>query len=136
MDRLIASGTASADESSFGEETDARGRIAKAWLSGRVYTASGAVLSVEKRFGVSYLRGRARVRTAEYRYHAWLPGPPRRDLFRYDNCHGGPDTLHRHGYGADGRELEAIPVAHAELPWLREVIEEAQRLGAEASAAR
>ena len=56
------------------------------------------------------------VRTGEYRYHAWLPGPPRRDLFRYDNCHGGLDTLHRHGYGPDGRELDPQPVTHADLP--------------------
>ena len=108
MDRLIASGIVSADEAEFGEETDARGGIARAWLIGRIRTASGA----------------------------WLPGPPRRDLFRYDNCHGGLDTLHRHGYGADGREEEPAPVAHAALPWLSEAIEEAHRLGAAVSAAR
>ena len=131
MDRLIESGTVRTDELSFGEEKNARGEIAGATLSGRVRTASGAVLEVEKRFGVRYLRGRAQVRTVEYRYHAWLPGRSRRHLFRYDNHRGGP---RRHGYGADGRELEAEPVA--DLPWLSEVIEEAQRLGAEASAAR
>ena len=131
MARLIESGTVHADELIFGEERNARGEIAGATLGGRVRTASGAVLEVEKRFEVSYLRGRARVRTAEYRYHAWLPGRSRRHLFRYDNHRGGP---RRHGYGADGRELEAEPVAN--LPWLSEVIEEAQRLGEEASAAR
>ena len=130
MDRLIASGVVIADESDFEEETDARGEITEAELSGRVYTSSGAVLSPEKEFEVRYRRGRAEVRTREYRYHAWLPGPPRRDLFRYDNCHGGLDTLHRHGYAPDGRELDPLPVAHADLPWLSEVIEEAQRLGA------
>ena len=136
MDRLIASGIVSADEAEFGEETDARGEIGKARLGGRVHTASGAVLSVEKEFEVRYRRGRAEVRTVEYRYHTWLPGPPRRDLFRYDNCHGGLDTLHRHGYGADGREEEPVPAAHAALPWLSEAIEEAHRLGAASSAAR
>ena len=130
MDRLIASGVVIADESDFKEVTNARGEIVRASLIGRVHTACGAVLSPEKDFEVRYRRGRPEVRTSEYRYHAWLPGPPRRDLFRYDNCHGGLDTLHRHGYGPDGRELDPLPVAHAALPWLSEVIEEAQRLGA------
>ena len=130
MARLIAAGVVVADESTFREETDSRGEITEAGLIGRVHTAGGAVLSVEKDFEVRYRRGRVEVQTSEYRYHAWLPGPPLRDLFRYDNCHGGLDTLHRHGYGPDGRELAPRPVAHAGLPWLSEVIEEAQRLGA------
>ena len=130
MDRLIASGVVIADESDFAEVTGARGEIARAKLTGRIHIAGGVVLNVSKIFEVRYRRGRLEVRTDEYRYHAWLPGPPRRDLFRYDNCHGGLDTLHRHGYGPDGRELDPLPVAHADLPWLSEVIEEAQRLGA------
>ena len=67
------------------------------------------MLNVSKLFTVRYRRGRPEVRTREYRYHAWLPGPPRLDLFRYDNCHGGLGTLHRHGYGPDGRELDPLP---------------------------
>ena len=130
MDRLIASGVVTADESDFEEEPDARGGIARARLIGRVHIAGGTVLNVSKLFTVRYRRGRAEVRTREYRYHAWLPGPPRLDLFRYDNCHGGLGTLHRHGYAPDGRGLDPLPVAHADLPWLSEVIEEAQRIGA------
>ena len=104
-------------------------RLARARLTGRVVTASGAVLSVEKTYEVRQ-RGRRRerteVRTQEYRYHAWLPGPPFRDLFRYDNCHGGLDTLHCHRYSPDGAELELEDIPHDEMPWLSEVIEETQ----------
>ena len=129
MLRLAAEGVVAEDGLSFVERTDG-GALTSVELIGRVLTTSGAVLAVEKQLGVRYVRGRPEVLTDEYRYHAWLPGPPRRDLFRYDNCHGGLDTLHRHGYGPDGRELDPLPVAHAALPWLSEVIEEAQRLGA------
>ena len=108
-------------------------RLARARLTGRVVTASGAVLSVEKTYEVRQ-RGRrserTEVRTQEYRYHAWLPGPPERHLFRYDNCHGALDTLHCHRYSPDGAELELDDIPHDELPWLSEVIEETQRLGA------
>ena len=99
-------------------------------LSGRVETATGPILSVEKRYEVRYVRGRPEVRTAEYRYHAFLPGPPVRNLFRYDNCHGGLDTLHRHAFDADGREQGFAEIAHDAMPWLSEVIEEAHRAGA------
>ena len=67
MDRLIASGVVIADESSFAEDTDARGEITEARLIGRVHTACGAVLSPEKDFEVRYRRGRLEVRTSEYR---------------------------------------------------------------------
>ena len=129
MLRLAAEGIVAEDGLSFTERT-AGGVLVSASLTGRVLTSSGAVLAVEKQLAVRYVRGRPEVRTVEYAYHAWLPGPPRLDLFRYDNCHGGLDTLHRHRYAPDGRELDPRPVAHADLPWLSEVIEEAQRLGA------
>ena len=112
------------------EEATAGGRLTEVVLSGRVVTASGAVLSVEKTYNVRQRGrggGRTEVRTREYRYHAWLPGPPARDLFRYDNCHGDLETLHCHRYGPDADErVEYIP--HDALPWLSEVIEEVQHL--------
>ena len=98
-------------------------------LEGRAVTDSGAVLSVEKRYEIRHLRGRPEVRTREYRYHAFMPGPPARDLFRYDNCHGGLDTLHRHAFDADGEELDPEDIPHDAMPWLSEVIEETQRVG-------
>ncbi|MCY4615901.1 MAG: hypothetical protein OXC71_05865, partial [Chloroflexi bacterium] len=60
---------------------------------------------------------------------AFIPGPPVRDLFRYDNCHGGLDTLHRHTFDADGREHGVTEISHDAMPWLSEVIEEAERVG-------
>ena len=127
--RLIEAGIVTEDLLRFEEET-VGGRLTGLVLSGRVVTAGGAVLSVEKDYEVRQRgrgRGRTEVRTREYRYHAWLPGPPARDLFRYDNCHGDLETLHCHRYGPDaGERVEHIP--HDALPWLSEVIEEAHRL--------
>ena len=111
------------------EERGAGTRLLSLRLRGRVETATGPILSVEKRYHVRHVRGRAEVRTAEYRYHAFIPGPPLRDLFRYDNCHGGLDTLHRHAFGADGHERDVADLAHDAMPWLSEVIEEAYRAG-------
>lgn len=133
MDSLIESGIVHADGLAFSEDRNASGRIMRAWLRGRVLTASGAVLSVSKQFEARYQGGRARVRTLEYRYHAWLPGPPQRDLFRYDNCHGGLDTLHRHSYRADGSELPQEMIEHDYLPTLNVVIEETDEFGAMAA---
>ena len=91
----------------------------RARLTGRVVTASGAALSVEKTYEVRQRgrgSGRTEVRTQEYRYHAWLPGPPDRDLFRYDNCHGALDTLHHHRYSPDGAELEVEDIPTTSCP--------------------
>ena len=128
--RLLDSGVLTEDTLSFEEQTAGGGRLTEVSLQGRVETATGPVLSVEKRYTVRYVRGRAEVRTAEYRYHAFSPGPPLRDLFRYDNCHGDLDTLHRHAFDADGREADVTEIAHDAMPWLSEVIEEAHRAGA------
>ena len=126
--RLTESGVVTDDTLSFDEQT-AGGRLTEVSLYGRVETATGPILSVEKRYQVRHVRGRPEVRTAEYRYHAFIPGPPLRDLFRYDNCHGDLDTLHRHAFGADGHERGVAEIAHDALPWLSEVIEEAYRAG-------
>ena len=130
LERLTAGGTVTSDSLVF-EERVAGTRLLTLRLHGRVETATGPILSVEKRYEVRDVRpGRPEVRTAEYRYHAFLPGPPVRNLFRYDNCHGGLDTLHRHAFGADGREQGFAEIAHDAMPWLSEVIEEAHRAGA------
>ena len=126
--RLLDSGVVTDDTLSFEGQT-AGGRLTEVSLQGRVTTATGPILSVEKRYHVRYVRGRAEIRTAEYRYHAFIPGPPVRDLFRYDNCHGGLDTLHRHAFGAGGHERDVADLAHDAMPWLSEVIEEAHRAG-------
>lgn len=65
-------------------------------LMGRVQTTSGAILTVNKWLIAEDREGSRRVRTREYDYHAYVREPaPRRDIFRYDNCHGDVDTLHR-----------------------------------------
>lgn len=70
---------------------------------------------------------RIEVKTEEYSYHAFVRTPqPRRDLFRYDNSHGGLDTLHRHTFDDEGRELALQAIEHDLLPPLDRVIRETE----------
>ena len=126
MNALFDEGVVVRDTQRFRENITADGRMTEVNLRGRVYTASGAVLVVNKWLEVRY-RARVEVRTHEYAYHAFVRSlPRRRDLFRYDNCHGGLDTLHRHHFGPDGEPQGSEPIAHHQLPWLSEIIREAE----------
>jgi len=69
------------------------------------------------------------VQTREYSYHGrFTPGPRRKgqDVFRYDNCHGGLDTLHRHRFDTEGIQRGQDAVAIDVMPNLREVIQEVE----------
>lgn len=129
MDGLVAEGVVVRDTQSFrGNLRD--GRLFEVNLRGRVLTASGGVLVVNKWLEVRH-QPRAEVRTREYAYHAFVRAlPRRRDLFRYDNCHGGLDTLHRHGYDARGEPVAVEPIRHDELPLLSEIIRETEQAAA------
>ena len=126
MNALFDEGVVVRDTQRFRDNTTTDGRLTEVNLRGRVYTASGAVLVVNKWLEVRY-RARVEVRTHEYAYHAFVRSlPRRRDLFRYDNCHGGLDTLHRHRFGSDGEPQGLEPIPHHRLPWLSEIIREAE----------
>ncbi len=91
---------------------------------------SGSILTVRKEFATRVRSGRLEVRTKEYAYHAHTLEPRTRNLFRYDNCHGGLGTLHRHEFDGNGDAACREDIAHDEMPWLSEVIEEAHWAGA------
>src|SRR5690606_29795339 len=99
-------------------ETYERGRLRDVFLEGRVETASGAILSVAKQLRARYnAENRAEVRTAEYAYHAFISlDEGERSLFRYDNSHGGLDTIHRHEFRPDGSAGPIVDLSHDELP--------------------
>lgn len=132
MDTLVAEDVVVRDTQTF-RENKRGGRLFEVNLRGRVYTANGGVLVVNKWLEVRY-RSRAEVRTREYAYHAFARAQPRRrDLFRYDNCHGGLDTLHRHHYDERGEQSFVEPISHEELPPLSEIIRETEYAAAEAA---
>ena len=129
MNVLSEEGVVTRDTLSF-REIRRRGELYRINLRGRVHTAHGAVLVVNKWLDVRHRR-QVEVRTFEYAYHAFVRRPsPRRDLFRYDNCHGGLDTLHCHRYVEPGGLVNLEPIAHDQLPWLSEIIREAESAAA------
>ena len=129
MSQLVEAGFVAEDNLSFGEVREG-GHLVGARLTGRIRTGSGSILTVKKEFETRGRAGRDEVRTKEYSYHAHTLVPRTCDLFRYDNCHGGLETLHRHEFDANGDEAGQDDIAHEEMPWLSEVIEEAQSAGA------
>lgn len=108
-------------------ETRERFVLREVNLRGRIATVSGAILTVNKWLSVSTRRGRLCVLTREYDYHACVVVNDRmQSVFRYDNCHGGLDTLHRHPYDANGRDGTPVPVPIERMPTLSMVIREAE----------
>lgn len=133
MDHLRASGVVVSDGvvfSRYGERID---------VEGRVTTASGGVLDVRK---VLLAEGDPnapdpRVRAVSYRYMAlWQPSPGvSHPLFRYDEYDGDLATLHRHDFGANGAQAARYAVRHDRLPYMHEVVLEAEALAARKAAA-
>lgn len=83
---------------------------------------------MSKRFAVRTRRGRPLVFTALYSYHGRaVRGDRLVNVIRYDNAHGDTETLHRHVYDDEGRELGTEPVAPERLPPLDEVVREVER---------
>lgn len=126
MQALENEGLVIADTLSF-REIMLRGRVYEVNLRGRVTTFHGATVTVNKWLAVTDRRGRLAVMTREYDYHARADGPGLgQDLFRYDNCDGGTDTLHRHYFDAAGSEiLPKQPIEVDRLPPLNLIIREA-----------
>ena len=97
------------------------------FLRGAFATTSGGVLHVEKRLAVRTRYGRPHVLTALYIYHAQVVRNARLlDIFRYDNTHGGVETLHRHVYDAEGNVLGREPVPVDELPPLSRIVRDVE----------
>jgi len=129
MDALIREGMVISDTTEFREAIDARGRLLQVNLRGRVLTSDGAIVIVNKWLDIrTDGSNRDSVLTSEYDYHAYRFAPPRRDLFRYDSCHGLPD-LHVHRFDTDGIEVGGVSsVALDRMPPLNDVIREANAL--------
>ena len=129
MTALIEETVVLNDSVRFYEYENVRGELVEINVMGRVETTSGAILSVNKWLEVGYPHGsRISVRTREYSYHAHVrTAGARADVFRYDNCHGGMDTLHRHAYDDEGAEAgDPAPIAADQMPPLNIVIREAE----------
>ena len=97
------------------------------FLRGVFATTRGGVLHVEKRLAVRTRYGRPHVLTALYIYHAQVVRKGRLlDIFRYDNTHGGVETLHRHVYDAEGNILGRETVRLDELPPLSRIVRDVE----------
>jgi hypothetical protein len=127
MEALYAEGIVTEDSLEFVESVDLRGQLLRVDVRGDVFTASGAILAVAKELAVANDPHGTTVRTVEYAYAAYtrFPPPPR-VLFRYDNCHGGMDTLHRHHFDVEGNPAEVRAIADSAMPVLSDVIREAE----------
>lgn len=130
MNALIDEGIVARDTTQFVDTVDATSSLIQVNLRGRVVTASGAIVIVNKWLAVQRSNAnRYLVMTSEYDYHAYQPGDPRCDLFRYDSCHG-IDTLHVHRFDTDGVERPSVDyIEVGAMPLLNDVIREADLLG-------
>ena len=102
-------------------------------LAGRIALSSGALMDIDKWLGVRDHNGRAEVVTDVYSYHAWMVDSEGAEfpILRYDNADDDDlASLHRHRFYTDGTQRERTePVAADRMPYLNEVIEEADRIG-------
>ena len=115
---------------SVSDLTDARGRLARVRVEGRIRCAFGASVYADTRLEARTRRdGRTEVRGVDYTYHAWRDaGSERRVLFRYDMAHGG---LHLHlPDPATGEETGRTPVPLEALPDLDRLLRYAVALAA------
>ncbi|MYD64739.1 MAG: hypothetical protein F4X26_01875 [Chloroflexi bacterium] len=126
MVALRADGTVVSDTLRFIRRSD------QMRLIGRVHTASGGILDVRKILRAVRDPGEAdpRVRTTLYRYQAMWRSTPEASipLFRYDNYREDVNTLHRHDFDAGGNETDRYSVPHDQMPFMDEVIREAEEL--------
>ncbi len=131
MDGLYAEGVVVTDTLVFTEPEVADGTLQFMQLDGHVFTSAGGVLETHKRLTVEYRRDVPYVATSEYVYMALLRSPAETvPLFRYDNCHGNVDTLHRHHFDHEGRPARFEPVEHDLMPYMDDVIRETDWLAA------
>ncbi len=129
MDALVAEGLVVTDSVTFVESRSGR-ELLEVNVRGRVKSASSATVTVNKWLEVSVVRGRVNVRTREYDYHAHILLDGRhQNLFRYDNCHGDVDTLHKHVFDIAGREVRISAIAPSAMPPLNVVVREAEFCG-------
>ena len=135
MSVLYDEGVAEGDTLQFTETAGPDGTLKLVRLDGLVFTPDGGVLETRKQLRVDYRRGVPYVATSEYVYMAlWRSGTRTQPLFRYDNCHGELETLHRHRFDEAGDPAGIEPVAPDRMPYMDDVIREtawlARRLAA------
>jgi hypothetical protein len=129
MESLYNEGLITRDTIEFQESLDENGATIAVHVVGRVACINNVVVQVSKYLSVRRGRdNRLEVLGNQYSYYAWQR--PRRSLFRYDNAHGGLETLHLHRFDTDGRQTSNEPVAIDELPRLDFIIKHAVSVGA------
>ena len=127
---LIAEGVIARNTVRFLEARTRSGSLVEVNVRGRIETRARGVLTVNKWLVAEARRdGRVVVRTREYDYHAYVRvGEMEQDVFRYDNCHGAVDTLHRHVYDVGGREVSRRPIQADENSVLGVIVRETEFL--------
>lgn len=134
MELLEARGVVLSHDVAFYEDfSSVTGELERVHLDGRIELSSGAKVRVDKWLAVQRDRiGRLEVVADVYAYHAWIVGSDGSELplFRYDNADDDDlASLHRHRFYDDGTPRELTePVPAEQMPYLNEVIEEADRL--------
>ena len=127
LERLDREGLVTNHRLSF-RETRHADRLVDVNFAGWVATASGGRLYLNEILSAVEQRRGPAVLAREYSYQGRLVRSPRsgQQLFRYDNCHGGLETLHRHGFDVDGFEAEIRPISLFEMPTLADAVREAE----------
>lgn len=124
MESLAREGLVYRETLTFRELLKPSGALRWVNLRGRIYCCDDVAITVNKYLDTALDdRNQIVVRGQWYQYHAWVRGRPRRDLLRYDNCHGF-DSLHRHFYDASGTEIAVEGIPLDTLPRLDLVIRE------------
>ena len=123
MDILYDEGVVVLDHLTFTETVRADGRLGVVRLDGLVYTRDDGVLVTHKQLAITYRRSTPYVSTSRYGYMAMRRVNDRtQPLFRYDNAHGGVETLHRHFFDHAGRPAGQEDVDPQRMPYMDDVI--------------
>ena len=126
MSALYGEGVVEGDTLQFIETEEPGGDLKLVRLDGLTFTTDGGVLETRKQLSVAYRRGVPYVATSEYVYMALWRSRRRttQPLFRYDNCHGELETLHKHLFDDAGDPAGIKPLAPDLMPYMDDVIRE------------
>ena len=123
MDILLHEGVVVAEDLAFTETVQRDGLLGVVRLDGFVYTRDDGVLVTHKQLRVEYRRGAPYVSTSRYGYMAMRRrGGVTQPLFRYDNAHGGIETLHQHFFDHAGEPAGQESVDPEIMPYMDDVI--------------
>lgn len=128
IEALFAEGVITQESTHF-VETRQGPTLIRVNLRGRIFTINGSIVVLNKWLGVQYdARNRIEVMSDEYSYHAFVRAGGRRDIFRYDSCHG-METLHCHRYNCEGKQVAIQAIEPRDfMPTLSEIIREADAI--------